>query len=429
MKTSILDGHLIDPANGINQVTSVHIDGGLIAGIGAPPAGFQAERILDASGKLIIPGLIDLAARLGEPGFEYKADIDSESLAAVSAGITTLCCLPDTAPAIDTPAEIEFIEQREEEVGLARIHIIAAITQGLRGEQLSEMASLKEAGCIGVSNVFAPFANGNIARSALAYAASHDLTVFIHPEDHELANNGCVHEGPVATRLGLPPMPEAAETAAIGYYLPIIKLTGARVHFCRISTAEGMNMIRRARIDGLPVTADVCAHQLFLTDMDTADFNPLCHTRPPLRSQRDKAGLRSGLSTAGIDAICSDHQPHEQDAKLAPFPVTEPGISALETLLPLTLRLSQENVLSLPDAIALVTAKPAAILGLGHYGRLNAGAAADLCLIDPEVEWDCHPDSFLSRGKNSPFGGWPFKGVVTHTLVAGKVVFEREEAS
>ena len=428
MNISITNGHVVDPANEVDAITSLFIRDDRVVHVGdTAPDGFVPEQQIDATGKLVIPGLIDLSARLGEPGFEYKADIDSESLAAVSAGITTLCCPPDTAPAIDAPAEIEFIEQRQEEVGLARIKVIAAITQGLQGKQLSEMAALKDAGCIGVSNVFAAFAGGNVVRSALAYAASHDLIVFIHPEEHDLANGGCIHEGAVATRLGLPGMPEAAETAAIGYLMPIIKLTGARVHFCRLSTGEGMNMVRRARIDGLQVTADVCAHQLFLTEMDAADFNPLCHTRPPLRTQRDKEALRKGLTSNGIDAICSDHQPHELDAKLAPFAVTEPGISALETLLPLTLRLVEEAVLSLPQAIAQVTCAPAAILGLNDLGHLGVGAAADLCIIDPEIEWECQPADFLSRGKNSPFAGWPFRGAVAQTFIGGELVYRRAE--
>jgi dihydroorotase len=427
MNITITNGHIVDPANAMDAVTSLFIRDDRVVHVGdTPPDGFVPEQRIDATGKLVIPGLIDLSARLGEPGFEYKADIDSESLAAVSAGITTLCCPPDTAPVIDAPAEIEFIEQRQEEVGLARIKVIAAITQGLEGKQLAEMAALKDAGCIGVSNVFAAFASGNVVRSALAYAASHDLTVFIHPEDHELANGGCIHEGAVATRLGLPPMPEAAETAAIGYLLPIIKLSGARVHFCRLSTGEGMNMVRRARVDGLQVTADVCAHQLFLTEMDAADFNPLCHTRPPLRTQRDKEALRKGLTGNGIDAICSDHQPHELDAKLAPFAVTEPGISALETMLPLTLRLVAEEVLSLPQAIARVTCDPARILGIDDLGHLGAGAVADLCIVDPEIDWECQPADFLSRGKNSPFAGWPFRGVVMQTFVGGELVYQRE---
>ncbi len=424
MNTAIVNGRIVDPANGIDTITSIFISDDRIEHVGTePPPGFEAEQRIDATGHWVIPGLVDLSARLGEPGFEYKADIDSESLAAVSAGITTLCCPPDTSPVIDAPAEIEFIEQRQDEVGLARIRVIAALTQGLAGKQLSEMAALKAAGCVGVSNVFHPMASGNVTRSALAYAASHGLTVFIHPEDRDLTNDGCIHEGAVATRLGLPAVPEAAETSAIGYLLPIIQLTGARVHFCRLSTAAGMNMVRRARTDGLPVTADVCAHQLFLTEMDAADFNPLCHTRPPLRTQRDKAALRKGLTENGIDAICSDHQPHELDAKLAPFAVTEPGISALETLLPLTLRLVEEGVLSLSQAIAQVTCNPARILGQHDLGHLGTGAAADVCIVDPAAEWECEPRRFRSRGKNSPFAGWPFRGRVTHTFVGGELVY------
>lgn len=427
MNIAIINGHVVDPANNIDARSAIFIADERILGIGEqPPAGFSVDATIDAEGKLVIPGLVDLAARLGEPGFEHKADIDSESLAAVSAGVTTLCCLPDTQPVIDTPAEIEFIEQRQAEVGLARIQVIAAITQGLAGTQLSEMAALKSAGCVGVSNVFEPYSNGNILRSALAYASSHDLTVFFHPEDLALANKGCAHEGPVATRLGLPPVPEAAETSAIGYLLPLIKLTGARVHFCRLSTAEGMNMVRRARVDGLPVSADVCAHQLFLTEMDVADFNSLCHTRPPLRSQRDKEALRRGLNENGIDAVCSDHQPQDLDAKLAPFAATEPGISALETLLPLMLKLVDEEVLTLPEAIAKVTCNPAKILGKTELGQLSPGALADLCVIDPYNEWDCEPTRFRSRGKNSPFAGWPFRGLVTHTILGGKLVFTRD---
>jgi dihydroorotase len=426
MKWALCNGHIIDPANQVDRTSNLYIEDDKIVAVGdSAPNGFTVEKTVDASKQIIIPGLIDLSARLGEPGFENKATIDSESLAAISAGVTTLCCPPDTFPVIDTRAGIEFIEQREAEVGLARIHVIAAITQGLKGEQLTEMANLKSAGCVGVSNVQQPFANGNIARHAMEYAASQDLTLFIHPEDLELANKGCVHEGPVSTRLGLPAIPEAAETSAIGYYLPLIKLTGARTHFCRISSAEGMNMIRRAKKDGLNVTADVCAHQLYLTEMDTADFNPFCHTRPPLRSERDKMGLRAGLSH-GIDAICSDHQPHEFDAKLAPFPVTEPGISALETYLPLVLRLAEEKVISLTEAIALVTIKPAEILGLADkYGHFSVGATADFCIIDPSLEWDCNPEQFFSRGKNSPFAGWSFRGAVLQTYVGGQLIYER----
>ena len=424
MNIAIRNGRLIDPANGVDEITDLLVSNGHIKSIGRISSYQLPAEVLDASDKLVIPGIVDLCARLGEPGYEYKADIDSESRAAVSAGITTLCCPPDTLPAIDSAAEIEFIEQRQKQVSLSHIEVIAALTRGLKGEQLSEMASLKDAGCAGVSNAGRPFINTNVLRRALEYAASHKLTVFISPEDYGLAHDGCAHEGPVSTRLGLPAIPEAAETAAIGFYLPLIEHSGARAHFCRISTARGMNNIRRAKYDGLPVSMDVCAHQLFLTEMDVADFNPLCHTRPPLRSERDRDALRQGLASNNIEAICSDHHPHDLDAKLAPFAATEPGISALETLLPLCLRLVDQGHLELSQAIALLTHKPAEILGLGR-GRLGIGDSADLCIIDPQAEWECDPVELLSRGKNSPFGGWLFKGRVEATLVAGKVVFRR----
>jgi dihydroorotase len=424
MKIAIRNGHVVDPANGIDEVTDLTISRGCIESIGKIPDDLLPEETIDATGKLVIPGIIDLCARLGEPGYEYKADIDSESRAAVSAGITTLCCPPDTLPAIDSPADIEFIEQRQKEVNLARIEVIASLTRDLKGEQLSEMASLKEAGCVGVSNVRRPFANSNVLLRALEYASSHDLTAFILPEDDGLAHDGCAHEGPVSTRLGLPAIPEAAETAAIGFYLPLIKHSGVRAHFCRISTASGLNILRRAKHDGLPISMDVCAHQLFLTEMDVADFNSLCHTRPPLRSERDRDALREGLANNSVDAICSDHHPHDLDAKLAPFESTEPGISSLETLLSLCLRLVDQGHLSLSQAIAQLTHQPAEILKIDR-GRLGVGDLADLCIVDPQAEWECDPVELLSRGKNSPFGGWLFKGRVETTFVGGKVVFRR----
>lgn len=423
MTTSIINGHLIDPANGLNEVTDLHIAKGKVTAVGSAPEDFVPERMIDAKGKLIIPGVVELSARLGEPGFEHKADIESESLAAVSSGITTLCCPPDTFPVIDAPAEIEYIEQREAEVNLTKIHVIAALTQGLKGEQISEMAALKDAGCIGVTNLYEPFANANVMRRALEYAASHDLTVYVYPQNHELAHSGCVHEGPVSTRLGLPSIPAAAEIAAIGFLLPLIELTGARVHFCRLSTGKGMNMIRRAAHDHAPVTADVSVHQLILTEMDIADFNPLCHTRPPLRSQRDRDALCQALTTGGITAICADHQPHEFDAKLSPFQSTEPGISGLETLLALCLRLVDYGHLTLSQAIALITSQPANVLGL-ETGRLDVGRAADIAIVDPGCEWRCNPDEFLSRGKNTPFAGWLMKGKVETTLIDGRLVFD-----
>ncbi|MGD8498054.1 MAG: dihydroorotase [Chromatiales bacterium] len=426
MSTLVIKGaRVIDPANAVDRIEDLHIVDGRIAALGAPPPGREPDRVVEATGRWIVPGVVDLAARLRQPGQEHKGTIASETLAAASSGITTLCTAPDTDPIVDSPAEVELINRLAGAAGRSRVVTIGALTAGLKGSQLSEMAALKNAGCVGVGNALAPLASTLVLRRAMEYAASHDLTLFLHPLDHALANEGCAHEGAVASRLGLPGIPEAAETAALGQLLALVEHTGVRAHFCRLSTARAVRTIGRARYDGLPVSADVCAHQLFLTEMDVADFNSLCHTLPPLRTERDRDGLREAVATGVVDAICSDHQPHEVDAKLAPFPATEPGISALETLLPLTLRLVDEGVLTLPDAIARLTIGPARILGL-DAGALSVGAAADLCILDPDYVWELEPESMLSHGRNTPFAGWEFKGRVVETLVGGRSVYSSD---
>ncbi len=300
---------------------------------------------------------------------------------------------------------------------------IGAATQELAGNLLSEMAALQTAGCVGVSNGYAPFKDHQVQRRMMEYAATFGLTVFLHAEDDNLAAGGCMHEGAISTRLGLPGIPEAAETVAVARDLALIADTGVRAHFCRLSSAKAVQMVGRAQFDGLPVTIDVAAHQLFLTDMDVGEFNSQCHLRPPLRSQRDMQGLRQSLQRGVISAICSDHQPHEADAKLVPFSETETGMSALETLLPLTLRLADEANLSLSSAIAKVTCAPAQILGL-EAGTLGIGRAADIAIVDPEQYWELSKDTIQSRGHNTPFLGWELKGRVTHTLVGGRLVYQ-----
>lgn len=426
MRISILNGRIIDPANKLDQVTDLHIAAGKIQAIGQAPEGFKAERTIDAVNQVVCPGLIDLQARLREPGQEYKSNIADESRAAASAGITTLVCPPDTDPITDTPAVVDLISQRASDAGFARVLSLGALTQGLQGKQLSEMNELKQAGCVGVSNAGHPVNNTEVMRRAMEYAASQDMTVFLHAEDHWLANGGCAHEGAVSVRLGLPGIPEAAETIAVARDLQLIEQTGVRAHFCQLSSDRAVKMIARAQHDGLPVTADVAIHQLFLTDMDIGYFNSQCHVRPPLREQRDKDGLRNAVNQKTVAAICSDHQPHDTDAKLAPFPSSEPGISGLETLLPLTLRLVDEAVLSLPEAIACLTQQPANILGIleqGRGGSLTTGVRADICVFDPEQYWELQAENMVSNGHNSPFIGWQLKGHVTHTLLAGKITY------
>ena len=421
----IRNGRVIDPANQVDAVQDLWIADGRIVAAGAAPSEFRTERTIDAAGLVVCPGLIDLCAHLREPGQEHKATIASETAAAAAAGITTLVCPPDTDPVIDTPAVANLIQQRARAAGKARVLTLGALTQGLKGSQLSEMGALKAAGCVGIGNARRPVANTMVMRRAMEYAATHDMTVFLHADDPWLSNHGCVHEGQVASRLGLAGIPEAAETVAVARDLALVQQTGVRAHFCRLSTAQAVRMVARAQYDGLPVSADVSAHQLHLTEIDVSDFNSQCHVLPPLRTQRDRDGLRAGLAKGTLQAICSDHQPHEADAKFAPFAATAPGISALETLLPLSLRLAADGVMSLPKIIARLTQQPARLLGL-ESGALGVGAAADVCLFNPDEDWELIPEHMLSRGRNTPFGGWQFKGRAVMTIFNGEIVFERK---
>ncbi|NOY72052.1 MAG: dihydroorotase [Gammaproteobacteria bacterium] len=423
MNVLIKNGRIIDPANNIDEMNDLYIADGIIAAIGSPPADFVVEQKIEASGLVVCPGLVDLAAHLREPGEEHKATIASETKAAVKGGITTLCCPPNTTPVIDTTAVVELIHHKAELSGRTHIHPLGAMSKKLEGQKLSNMAALKNAGCVGISNHWFPLKNTLVLRRALEYAATYDLTVFLYPEDHHLRNDGCVHEGIVSTRLGLPGIPEAAETAALAQQLILIKETGVRAHFCRLSSAQAVTMIADAQQAGLTVTADVAAHQLQLCEIDLSDFDSHCHVRPPLRTQRDQQGLNNGLVNRVISAICSDHQPHEADAKLKPFSDTEPGIAGLETLLPLSLRLFHEQRLSLPELLSKITSEPARILQISA-GTLAIQSAADICIFDPDHYWEITPESWLSQGYNTPFIGWELKGHVTHTFIDGKLVYQ-----
>ncbi len=424
MGIQISNGHLIDPANQVDKITDLFIENGQVVALDKAPDNFKTEQLIDAEGQYVIPGIIDLQARVREPGQEYKASIASETRAAVAGGITTLCLPPDTQPIIDTPAVIELIHRRNELAACAEIVTLGALTKGLGGTEISEMYELKRAGCVGVSNARAPIPNTLVMRRAMEYAANFEMTIFLTAEDHSLTQKGCAHEGMISTRLGLPSIPEATETMAVARLLMLVEQTGVRAHFCQLSTAKSVQMINRAQHDGLPVTADVTTHHLYLTEMDIGYFDSNCHVFPPLRSQRDKTGLREGLSSGTIGAICSDHQPHELDAKLAPFCESEPGMSTIDTLLPLALRLVDETHLGLPDIIARLTSHPAQILGL-KTGQLGLGSRADICIFDPQQSWMVSHETLNSRGKNSPFIDWEMKGRVSHTLLAGRVVFQR----
>jgi dihydroorotase len=419
---SIINGRLLDPASAIDGVADLHIADGKIVAIGAPPAGFAAQQLVDAQGKCVIPGIIDLNARLREPGQEQKGTIISETTAAARGGITTVICPPDTEPVIDTPAVAELIRRRAKQSAHARVLSVGALTMGLAGRQLTEMAALRESGCVAVSNARRPLENNLVLKRAMEYAATWEIPLFVQPLDHALANNGCAHNGRVANRLGLPAIPRSAETVAVAALLELAAESGVRIHFQQISTARAVEMLHEAQQQGMPVSADVAAHQLHLSEMDIDCFNSNCHLLPPLRTSSDRDALRQGVAAGVISAVCSAHEPHEEDAKLAPFPVTEPGISALETLLPLTLRLVEEGLIALPHAIRLLTSGPARIAGVGG-GVIGIGKDADLCLIDLEREWRFDAAAMLSAGRNTPFDGWEFTGQATHTFFEGRLTW------
>jgi len=425
MKIHIQNGHLIDPKNHLDGQHDIYIAAGKVAAIGSAPDGFAANRVLDASGLIACPGLIDLSARLREPGYEYMATLESEMDAAVAGGVTSLVCPPDTDPPLDEPGLVEMLKYRAKSLNQARVFPLGALTQKLEGLRITEMAELRDAGCIGFSQADAPLVDTQVLWRALQYAATFDFTVWLRPQDAYLAKGGVAHDGEVASRLGLPAIPASAETIALATILALARDTGARIHLCRLSTRAGVAMVRAAKAEGLPVTCDVAIHHAHLSEMDIGYFDTNCHLIPPLRSSRDRDALRQGLQDGTVDALCSDHAPVDDDAKLLPFGEAEAGATGLELLLPLTLKWAEEAGVALPAAIAKLTTEPARILGLNN-GSLSVGQAADLCLFDPQRYWKVEPRSLKSSGKNTPYQGVELRGKVRATLVDGHIVYEAD---
>lgn len=426
----IFGARVLDPSQNLDTQTDVYIADGRIVGLGEAPAAFDSQRAgtIQAQGQWLIPGVIDTWARLREPGQEHKATIATETLAAVAGGITTLCMPPDTDPVLDSIAVARFIKRRAQLAGRARVAAIGALTQGLKGELLAEMAELTEGGCVAISNAHYPVRDLRLLRRALEYAATFDILVVIQPQDPSLAKRGCAHEGVIATRLGLPGIPVSAETAPLAQLLAIMAETGARVHINNLSSRAGVRLIAQAKADGLPITASVSAHHLWLSEMDTDALCGNTHVQPPLRSLRDRDALREALAEGTIDCVISDHQPHEMDAKLAPFPATEPGISGLETLLPLVLKLVDDGVLTLARALDALTRRPAQLFGFTDSGQIALGSRADLALINPDAFWTLDDTTLLSAGRDTPFMGWDFRHQTHMTWVNGKRVFTRPPA-
>ncbi|MCF6250997.1 MAG: dihydroorotase [Methylococcaceae bacterium] len=421
-KIHIKNGHIIDPANNIDKMGAVYIADGKILSIFDRPANFTADVVIDAENNIVCPGFIDLSVRLRDPGKSYKGTMRSETAAAACSGVTSLCIPPDTSPVIDTQAVMELIYDKSEKANYTQVYPIGALTQQLAGRELSSMSALKQAGCIAVSNASAPMASLMVLRRAMEYASSHDLLVMYHPDEPSLSNHGCVHEGIFATRYGLPGIPEASESTAVAQCLELARLTGCRLHFSQISCKSSAIKIQQAKKYGLKVTTDVAIHQLHVTENDIEPFNSNYHVLPPFRTEKDKQRLREGLANGTIDAICSDHQPHDLDAKLGAFPETEAGISSLETLLPLTLRLVQDHAISLSQGIAALTQTPAKILGI-QRGELTPGFSADVCIFNPTLSWTVNKENWKSAGRNTPFWGVTLQGRVTHTLQSGNIIF------
>jgi dihydroorotase len=424
MRLEISGATVVDPASGRESPGAIYVAGGKVAALDRAPDGWRADETIDAEGLVACPGLVDVAARLREPGFEYKATLESEMAAAIAGGVTTLACPPDTDPPLDEPGLVEMLTRRAASLHRARVHPLGALTVGLKGERLSEMAELTDAGCVGFSQGHAGLPSHATLLNAFKYAATFGYTVWLRPEDQDLARGGMAHEGEVATRLGLVPIPVVAETIALRAILELASVTGARVHLERLSSAAGVALVAEAKARGMQVTCDVSIHHLHLCDRDVSDFDPNCRLIPPLRSPSDRDALRRAVADGTIDAICSDHSPVDEDAKQVPFGEAEPGASALELLLPLTLQWAGQSRLGLAAALAPVTHRAARLLGVAA-GTLAPGSAADVCLFDPRGAWVVDAARLASQGRNTPFMGLEMIGRVARTIVGGRTVYQR----
>ncbi|MBJ7554966.1 dihydroorotase [Marinomonas spartinae] len=422
MKLRIQNGRVIDPSQDLDAVTDLFIENEKVVAIGEVPDGFENAEIVDATGKWVLPGLVDLAVALREPGQTQKGNIATEGRAAVSGGVTTLVCPPDTNPIVDTSSVAALIQDKADEAGMANVFPIGALTKGLAGEQLSNMMALTDAGCVAVSNHRYPIANTKVLSRALEYAATHDLLVVFHPDEESLSEGGCAHEGLMSTMHGLAGIPEEAETIALMRALLLVEKTGVRAHFARLSCAKSVEMLADAKASGLDVTADVAVHNLLLTDQILSRFDGQYHVLPPLRGDEDRLTLIEGIKAGVITAICSDHQPHEKMAKIAPFAATEPGMANVEVLLPLAMQLMDEGDLDLSTLLSCLTCGPANCFGL-EAGSLSVGSFADLIIFDSTARWQWTHHNRKTKGHNSPYFGDTLTGQVIATFISGQQVY------
>ena len=432
MKILIQGGRVINPATGFDEVCDLAIAAGRIVAIGQAAADFVPNKTIQATGCIVAPGLVDLAARLREPGYEHEGMLQSELAAAVAGGVTSLVCMPDTDPVLDEPGLIEMLKFRAEKLHQSRVFPLGALTVNLKGDVLTEMVGLSEAGCVGFSQAEVPLGNTQVLQRALQYASTFGYTVWLRPQDMHLGK-GVAASGPLATRMGLSGIPVAAETIALHTIFELMKSTNAKVHICRISSAAGVALVRQAKRDGLAVTCDVSINSLHLTDTDLGYFDSRARLNPPLRQQRDRDALRTALADGTIDALVSDHTPVDEDAKTLPFAESEAGATGLELLLSLALKWqldATDKALNLSKVLATLTSQPAKVLGAAvgpthaSLGQLTVGGAADVCIFDPQASWVVTAEALRSQGKHSPFSGYELPGRVRATLVGGHVAFE-----
>jgi len=423
MNVRIAGGRVIDPASGLDAKKDVYVAGSKLVAIGKAPSGFRAERTIEADGLVVCPGLVDVAVRLREPGLEHLATLDSEAAAAVAGGVTSLACPPDTDPPLDEPGLVEMLKYRARSLNLVHVYPIGALTQGLHGSKLTEMSQLAEAGCVAFSQGDAVLPDAQMLLRSMQYARTVGYPVWLRPQETSLASGGVAHDGEVATRLGLPAIPNVAETIAVSTILLLARETGAQVHLCRLSTAQGVELVRQAKAEGLRVSCDLSINHLHLTDIDIGDFDSNCNLIPPLRTRRDLDALRSGLADGTIDVICSDHTPVDDDDKQLPFGEAAAGAIGLELLLPLTLKWANETGIPLVKALGHLTSVPAGLLGI-PAGRLAVESSADLCVFDPTRNWRVDPSRLHSQGRNTPFAGHLFEGKVLYTMVGGQIVYQ-----
>jgi len=428
MNILIKGGRVIDPASKHDAVADVAIADGKILAIGALPAGFAADQTIDATGCVVAPGLVDLSVRLREPGHEHEGMLVSELAASVAGGVTSVVCPPDTEPVLDVPGLVEMLRYRSERLHQSRVFPLGALTRKLEGETLTEMVELTEAGCVGFSQADVPLVNTQVLQRAMQYAATFGYSVWLRPQDFYLGK-GVAASGALATRLGLSGVPVSAETIALHTIFELVRSTRARVHLCRISSAAGVELVRQAKAEGLPVSCDVSINSLHLTELDIGFFDSRARLTPVLRQQRDRDALRAALAEGVIDVLVSDHTPVKEDAKALPFAESEPGATGLELLLSLTLKWAQESKLELPAALATITCRPAAVMGdalgawVGQVGTLRTGGVADVCVFDPQAFWTVDAAVLRSQGKHTPFSGYEMPGRVRATLVGGTLAF------